>query len=100
MCLAKIHGPRVSAPRFDLPLRVRSSATDHRGSVQCAEGQTGHTSGSSIVKRYRRGTNLLCKGGTMRMFDVQGIEIRAARDRLFKFVSDPRNLPKWARAFK
>ena len=36
----------------------------------------------------------------MRVFDVQGIEIRAARDQLFKFVSDPRNLPKWAHAFK
>jgi len=36
----------------------------------------------------------------MRTFDVQGIEIRAARDRLFKFVSEPGNLPKWAHAFK
>jgi len=34
------------------------------------------------------------------MFDVQGIEIRADRDRLFKFVSDPCNLPRWASAFK
>lgn len=36
----------------------------------------------------------------MRTFDVQGIEIRTARDRLFKFVSEPGNLPRWARAFK
>ena len=36
----------------------------------------------------------------MRTFDVQGIEIRTARDTLFKFLSEPGNLPKWARAFK
>lgn len=34
------------------------------------------------------------------MFDVQGIEIRAARRRVFEFVRDPRNLPQWAQAFK
>jgi hypothetical protein len=34
------------------------------------------------------------------MFDVQGIEIRASRDKLFQFVRDPRNLPRWAHAFK
>src|SRR5258708_40314213 len=36
----------------------------------------------------------------MRMFDVQGIEIRASRDKLFQYVRDPRNLPRWAHAFK
>jgi len=36
----------------------------------------------------------------MRTSEVQGIEIRTARDRLFKFLSEPGNLPKWARAFK
>src|SRR5207244_9846441 len=36
---------------------------------------------------------------TMRMFDVQGIEIRAPRDRVFEFLSNPRNLPQWAHAF-
>lgn len=36
----------------------------------------------------------------MRLFDVQGIEIRAVRERIFDFVRDPRNLPKWARAFQ
>jgi hypothetical protein len=36
----------------------------------------------------------------MRTFDVQGIEIRAARSRLFDFVKDPRNLPSWAHGFK
>ena len=35
----------------------------------------------------------------MRMFDVQGIEIRASRDRVFEFLSNPRNLPQWAHAF-
>ncbi len=36
----------------------------------------------------------------MRLFDVQGTEIQASRDKLFNFVRDPRNLPKWARAFQ
>jgi hypothetical protein len=35
----------------------------------------------------------------MRMFDVQGIEIRAPRAALFEFLRDPGNLPQWARAF-
>jgi hypothetical protein len=35
----------------------------------------------------------------MRLFDVQGIEIHASRDRLFDFLRDPRNLPRWAHAF-
>ncbi len=36
----------------------------------------------------------------MRMFDVQGIEIRASRSKVFEFLRDPRNLPRWAHAFK
>lgn len=35
----------------------------------------------------------------MRMFDVQGIEIRAPRGKVFEFVLDPGNLPQWAHAF-
>ena len=35
----------------------------------------------------------------MRMFDVQGIEIRARRENVFDFVRVPENLPRWARAF-
>ena len=35
----------------------------------------------------------------MRMFDVQGIEIRAPRTRVFEFLSRPGNLPQWAHAF-
>jgi uncharacterized protein YndB with AHSA1/START domain len=35
----------------------------------------------------------------MRLFDVQGIEILLPPDRVFEFLSDPRNLPLWARAF-
>lgn len=35
----------------------------------------------------------------MKMFDVQGIEIMAARDQVFEFVREPRNLPRWAEAF-
>ena len=36
----------------------------------------------------------------MQMFDVQGVEIRAPRARVFEFVRDPHNLPRWADAFK
>jgi hypothetical protein len=36
----------------------------------------------------------------MRMFDVLGIEIQSSRDALFEFVRKPRNLPRWAHAFK
>ena len=35
----------------------------------------------------------------MRMFDVQAIEINAPRGRVFDFVREPGNLPKWAHAF-
>jgi len=35
----------------------------------------------------------------MRMFDVQGIEIRARRDKVFEFLRNPGNLPQWAHAF-
>lgn len=35
----------------------------------------------------------------MRMFDVQGIEITAPRQKVFEFVRDPANLPRWAHAF-
>jgi hypothetical protein len=36
----------------------------------------------------------------MRMFDVQGIEIRAPRAKVFEFLSHPSHLPRWAHAFK
>jgi len=36
----------------------------------------------------------------MRSFDVQGVEIHAPRDRVFEFVRNPRNLPRWAHAFR
>ena len=35
----------------------------------------------------------------MQMFDVQGIEIRAARRKVFEFLKEPANLPRWAHAF-
>ena len=35
----------------------------------------------------------------MRMFDVQGIEIRAPRGKVFEFLRNPGNLPLWAHAF-
>jgi hypothetical protein len=36
----------------------------------------------------------------MRMFDVQGIEIRAPHGKVFEFLRHPANLPQWAHAFK
>ena len=35
----------------------------------------------------------------MRMFDVQGIEIMATRRKVFEFLREPGNLPRWAHAF-
>ena len=35
----------------------------------------------------------------MRMFDVQGIEIMAPCHKVFAFVREPGNLPRWAHAF-
>jgi hypothetical protein len=36
----------------------------------------------------------------MRMFDVQGIEITAPPRKVFDFLREPANLPRWAHAFK
>jgi hypothetical protein len=36
----------------------------------------------------------------MKTFDVQSIGIEAPRNRVFEFVAEPANLPKWADAFK
>jgi uncharacterized protein YndB with AHSA1/START domain len=36
----------------------------------------------------------------MTLFDVQAIEIAAPCARVFDFVRDPRNLPRWAQAFE
>lgn len=35
----------------------------------------------------------------MRMFDVQGIEIAAPARKVFEFLREPANLPRWAHAF-
>ena len=35
----------------------------------------------------------------MRMFDVQGIEIMAPTHKVFEFLREPANLPRWAHAF-
>lgn len=35
----------------------------------------------------------------MKMFDVQGIEIVASSERVFAFLREPSNLPRWAQAF-
>jgi len=36
----------------------------------------------------------------MKTFDVQSIGIEAPRSRVFEFVAQPSNLPKWTSAFK
>src|SRR5262245_8722790 len=36
----------------------------------------------------------------MKTFDVKSIGIEASRSRVFEFVAEPSNLPKWAHAFK
>lgn len=35
----------------------------------------------------------------MKMFDVQGVEIMAPAAKVFEFLREPRNLPRWASAF-
>ena len=35
----------------------------------------------------------------MRMFDVQGVEITASSRKVFEFLREPANLPRWAHAF-
>ena len=35
----------------------------------------------------------------MKTFDVQGIEIMASPAKVFEFLREPRNLPRWAHAF-
>jgi hypothetical protein len=50
--------------------------------------------------RQKDWTILLAQGGPlMRMFDVQGIEIAAPRRKVFEFLCEPANLPRWAHAF-
>ena len=36
----------------------------------------------------------------MKMYDVQAVEIMAARRRVFEFVREASNLPRWTQAFK
>lgn len=36
----------------------------------------------------------------MPTFDVQGIEIQAPRSKIFEFLREPGNLPRWAHAFQ
>lgn len=38
--------------------------------------------------------------GNLKIFDVQGIEIKAPVNDVFNFIADPRNLPKWTHAFR
>jgi hypothetical protein len=57
-----------------------------------------HTSGRLLVKRIKR-IEYAARRSTMRMFDVQGIEIMAPCHKVFEFVKQPANLPQWAHAF-
>jgi hypothetical protein len=57
-----------------------------------------HSAGRAIVKGTRESATPL-EETTMRMFDVQGIEIRAPRGKVFEFPRNPGNLPRWAHAF-
>jgi hypothetical protein len=52
-----------------------------------------HTEGPFFVKRSDE------EETDMEMFDVQGIEIMAARRKVFEFLKEPANLPRWAHAF-
>jgi hypothetical protein len=36
----------------------------------------------------------------MQMFDIQGIEIHASVSKVFEFLREPGNLPRWAHAFE
>lgn len=36
----------------------------------------------------------------MRTFDVQSLELGVSRDKAFRFIANPANLPRWAQAFK
>src|SRR5262245_29725015 len=36
----------------------------------------------------------------MKTYDIQSIRIEAPRRRLFEYVADPANLPRWASAFE
>lgn len=38
-------------------------------------------------------------GPNMKMFDVQGIEIKAAYERTFSYIANPTHLPLWTNAF-
>src|SRR5262245_55014137 len=60
---------------------------------------SGHRKTRRIVKPSR-GRGMRPMEVVMRMFDVQAIEIRASRGKIFDFVSDPLNLPRWAQAFR
>lgn len=36
----------------------------------------------------------------MKIFDVQGIEIKAPVSKVFDYIADPKHLPEWTNAFK
>jgi hypothetical protein len=51
----------------------------------------------AVVQRLESADAL--EEATMRMFDVQAVEIRAPRSTVFEFLKEPANLPEWAHAF-
>src|SRR5262245_59414361 len=65
-----------------------------------AKSICGHTLRSGLVERYGGELGLAAERSHMRSFDVQAIEIRTSREKLFEFLKQPENLPKWAHAFR
>src|SRR3990170_9019730 len=59
----------------------------------------GHSHSGSPARHKNLKSGSTARRLTMRMFDVQGIEIVASRDQVFEFVRKPGNLPRWAQAF-
>jgi hypothetical protein len=56
-----------------------------------------HTSRVAVVQRSTERINH--EETDMRMFDVQGIEISAPKQKVFEYLRVPENLPRWAQAF-
>ena len=54
----------------------------------------------SVVVKYGADIKFSARGERHAHFEVQGIEIESTRSKLFDFVKDPGNLPRWAHAFK
>jgi hypothetical protein len=56
-----------------------------------------HTPHCALVKRSEE--RMVREEANMSLFDVQSIEIMAPRQKVFEFLREPGNLPRWAHAF-